>query len=206
MPIHNFGVSNQEYIREALRLGGHFWEGFSGLPLEAGTSFTFLPAGCPAELGARLKEAVLGDFEDLSCFREEEAFVQRHVHRHAGNVVLFGMNLSDALLAKKGCHFDVLRVHSLPDSYYSRGLLLHGRTVTTADVRDAISLAECPFLMAALLETEADDPAKWLEERLGESDFERIMAATVSLMVEAYRGDGILFWTRDANLQIPSLD
>jgi hypothetical protein len=196
MPIHLFEASNEEYIREALRLGGLFWEGFSGLPLEAGTSFTFLPAGCPSELGARLKEAVLGDFEDLSCFREEEAFVQRHVSRHTGNVVLFGMNLSDALLAREGCQFEVRRVHSLPDSYYSRGLLLHGRTVTMEEVREAISLAECPFVVAALLETGADDPVVWLEARLGESDFERIMAATVSLMVEAYRGDGNLFWTR----------
>jgi hypothetical protein len=200
MPIHHFGHSNQQYIRQALHLGGQFWERFSGLPLEAGTSFAFLPAGCPAELGARLKEAVLGDFEDLSGFREEEAFVLRHVRGHDGNLVLFGMNRSDALLAKNRCLFEVCRVHSLPDSYYSRGLLLHGRTVAMEDVRNAISLAECPFVMATLLETGADDPVEWIEARLGESDFERILAATVALMVEAYRGDGILFWTRERNV------
>jgi hypothetical protein len=203
MPIHHFGVSNQEYIRDALRLGGHFWEGFSGLPLEAGTSFTFLPAGCTAQLGARLEEPVLGHFEDLSGFREGEAYAQRHLHRHDGNVVLFGMNRSDDGLVRKGCRFEVRRVHSLPDSYYSRGLLLHGRTVAMEDVRDAISLAEFPFIVAALLETGAGDPVEWLEARLGESDFDRIMSATVSLMVEAYRGEGILFWTRNP---VPPLD
>lgn len=196
MPVHYFETRKAKYIRETLRLGGRFWEQFESLPFEAGLSFTFLPVDCPVELASHLEEPVLGQFADLSGFREEEAFVQGHLHRHSGNIVLFGMDWSADVLAKKGCRFEVRQVHTLPDPYYSRGLLLHGVAVTMEDIRDAISLAECPFVLAALLETTADDPVEWLEAKLSESDHERIRAATVSLMVEAYRGEGILFWSR----------
>jgi hypothetical protein len=195
MPLHEFGFQNHEYVRRQLRDGGYFWEAYAQLPIESGCTFAYLPENCSKERAAKLEEAVLGGFDDTTCFREEEEFVLQHLRRVKGNVAILGVNLSNRLISAKSSRFNVLPTGSSSKAYYDKVLVLHGQTVTKNEIRGAFTLAASPVVFAALLETHEDNPIQWIKDQLGESMLGALVARTVGLIVEAYRGEGLLFWS-----------
>ncbi len=195
MPLHWFGNVDSGYIRKTLSLGGAFWESIGSLPLEQGHTFTFLPAECPPSDASDLTAAVLGGFEDLTAFREEESFILRHIHREIGNIAIFGLNATHTRLAKCGVHVHAMQIVGCADDYYDKLVVLHGGSERPDEINDALVLAESPFLVGALLETQSEDPLRWLEDKLHNPPPRSLVAGITGLVVEAYRGEGALFWT-----------
>lgn len=195
MRLHWFENVNSGYIRKTLRLGGSFWESIGSMPLEQGNTFTFLPAECPPSDASDLTAAILGGFEDLTAFREEESFILRHIHREIGNMAIFGCNATHALRARRGAGVLTKQIVGCLDGYYDKLLVLHGGSVRSNEISEALLLTASPFLLGALLETQSEDPLRWLEDKLQNPPPRSLVSRITGLAVEAYRGEGTLFWT-----------
>lgn len=199
MPLHEFGYRNHEYVRRRLRDGGCFWEAFIQLPIESGSTFAFIPANCSKERAAKLEEAVLGNLDDTTCFREEEGFILQHLRRNRGNAAILGVSLSERLILSKSSQFELIQVRCSSQAYSNHLLILHRPSVTQNEIRNALTLAASPFVYAALLETHEDNPIQWIQDHSVESMHGALVHHTVSLIVEAYRGEGLLFWLASAD-------
>lgn len=195
MPVHEFEFPNREYFDRWLRDGGPFWEALTHLPIESGHTFSFVPENCPKEWAGQIEKAVLGGFDDTTYCREEEEFVVRHLRGSRGNAVIFGVNRSSRRVRTMDPRFQLLATGPSSTGINDGMVVLCGGAVTPDDVREALIIAESPFVCAALLETQEEEPVEWIRANLGEGTPGALPARTVGLIVEAYRGEGLLFWS-----------
>jgi hypothetical protein len=197
MPLHQFSHSLERFIRGQLGLGGALWSAFASLPFERGHTFTFLPPAFPADLAGRVDEALLGRYQDQTSFEEEHSYIRDHIRRKTGNAAVFGLNTVRPDDIGRLTRFGIVTLRSGFSQGYSKLLVLAGTHVDIGDIQDAMCLACCPFILGALIETGRPSPLDFVVAAAAEeATSDTLRQKTVGVIVEAYRGEGTLFWTR----------
>ena len=95
----------------------------------------------------------------------------------------------------------MLRVGGLPLEYCDKLPVLHGEHLTRNEISEAIGLAASLFVFAALLETQEGNPVHWIQDQLEQLTLGTIIARAPALIVEAHRGEGLLFWLASSQVQ-----
>jgi hypothetical protein len=191
---HDFSRKIDQFIREQLRLGGTFWSAFETLPFDKGQTFAFLPPSFPADLACRVDEALLGHYEDQTSFEEEYDYIRKFLNSKSDHAVIFGFDQRSRSNKVQSQRFDILTLRPPVTEGYSSLVVLTGATADDDAIRDAMILAQCPFLCGALIESDQPEPLDFIASATSSSDVSQLVQRAVGVIVEAYRGEGSIFW------------
>lgn len=197
MPVCVFGAEAASYIRSQFTYAGPFWSMFADFPLEEGHAICFLPEGFAAPAATALDQPVLDDSDDLISFRQGESFILNYLEATPGSLALFGTDRSDGQPLLAQVELPVHDVVGLEKTdYCHRYVALSGANVDEERVREAIEISESPFpygFLAARTGLDLDE----LGLRALSIEMLRTLGRRADcLIVEAFRGGGLLFWIR----------
>lgn len=196
MPRINFGTTAADHVRRKLRWGGPLWSSLEEIPIEAGDSISFVPEGCRVEDAAMLEDAILSRSEHQEDFRAAESFVLEYLRHQRNSVAIFGTSRTDEQPTMRRCRLRVQSILDVPKVDYGRVVVLQSSFADSATVSEAIEVSESPFVLG-MLTTLGDLPLNVLDDcELRLHQLRSLGLRTDGLIVDAFRGEGLLFWIR----------
>jgi len=196
MPRHDFGADAADHIRRKLLSGGPLWSSLVQIQLEAGRAITFLPEGCEVVGVASLDRAILGSFPDLECFHLESLFVYEYLKRTPASVALFTTNLTADQPMMKSRSLPIAKIAGMEGADYGQCVVLTAKTGNLEAVGEALAISESPFPFGLLSAGPDALSACVRDSEFPLTELQHLGLGADCLIVEAFRGEGLLFWIR----------